>query len=180
MLDCGDRRCFIWMRFSNLWQSIWRHWTYTTPAAVIGALLTLGVAIREAPVVRTLVPVRTVAAGQALVRHGRIVKVSGTSLIETGARRQGAAVRALEVRFIASSPEEWQLAPADLVLEFEGGRSVRALPPVTGQPDTSLVFAPGIERSARVRFPLPGGNGEARPVALRLRRPRTRFILEEG
>lgn len=167
------------MMFSRLLESVWRAGTYGRFAAVLGIALVAAVSLREAPLVRNVPPIRTIASRQALVRHGRIVRMTPVTV---AAGENGAASRTFDVLMTIVSPEDWQLAPVDIVLEFVDADPVPAFPPDFAENDTSLIFAPGVERTARVRFPLPKGAGgsPATPKAVRLRRPRVRFILDGG
>lgn len=144
---------------------------------MLGIALVAAVSLREAPIVRNVPPIRTIASRQALVRHGRIVR-----LTPVAANADGAAARTYEVLMTVVSPDDWQLAPMDIVLEFVDADPVSAIAPDFAEHDTSLIFAPGIERTARVRFPLPKATAgtPATPRAVRLRRPRVRFNLDGG
>lgn len=167
---------------ARFFESIWRGVTYGKLAAVLAVALVAAVSLREAPLVRNVPPVRTIASRQALVRHGRIVRVTGVTLTGSAVTPERPRTPAVfEVEMTALAPDDWQLAPADILLEFDDAEPVHALPPDFDHKDTSLIFAPGVERTARLRFPAPPGIGEnATPASVRLRRPRVRFILESG
>ena len=166
----------------ELLEIAWRGLTFGKPAAVLGLMLVAAVAVREAPLVRGLPPVPTLSAGRALIRHGRIIRVGPlrlTTLASTSV--VGAGGEVFEVEMTAVVPDDWQLAPADVFLEFADGPPIPAIPPDLADRSTSLVFAPGAERTARLRFRVPAGIAESGwPTSLRLRRPRTRFMLERG
>jgi hypothetical protein len=160
-------------------ESIWKRGTYARLAGILSVLLVGTFAVREAPVLRSMTPIRTIAARQALVRHGLIIRVAGTATaVGPQAPMRAALGRVFEVRLTVVSPGDWQIAPADLVLELADGSAIPALPARISEPESSLIFAPGVERTARIVFPL--GGTAAPPASLRLQRPRTRFILEGG
>ena len=170
------------LRLARLFETVWRGGTYTRLAAILGLVLAGAVAVREAPVIRTIAPIRQISARQALAHQGRIILISGGQFVseERESAGHGSPVATYVVEMTALSEDDWQLAPADLHLEFEGGASVAALPPDMARHETSLIFAPGVERTATVRFPLRGGPVNALPVSIRLHRPRARFMLESG
>jgi hypothetical protein len=166
------------LKLLRLFESFWHGGTYARFVTVAGMLLVGAVSVREAPIVRSLMPVRQIAPRQAFTRNGRVIRISGIRP-DTEARITRPNV-AFVVEMTASSDEHWQLAPADLRLEFEGGATVAAFPPDLARRETSLIFAPGVERTALVRFPQPANSVNALPVSILLHRPRARFMLEPG
>lgn len=113
-----------------------------------------------------------VPGGGAYSRQGRTLR-AGKAVVVPGRPGNHAII---QVPLTLTTDEYWQISPADVVLRLRDGTELPALPPSREHPETSLVFGPGTERTAVLRFAAKGT--EAAPAELRLLDPRARFALE--
>lgn len=140
----------------------------------VTTLLGAGVLLRPVPPGSFGRPVK-VAAGSAYTRHGRSVRPGKVELVPVATNGNGLLI---QVPLTLTSDSHWQISPAGLSLRLSDGTEVPALPPSREDPATSLVFGPGEERTAIVRFKAPGQLGLADGLELRMVDPNTRFSLE--
>lgn len=115
-----------------------------------------------------------VPGGGAYSRHGRTVRTGKVVVIAAGPG-DGAII---QVPLTLTTDEHWQISPSDVILRLRDGTELPALPPSREHPETSLVFGPGTERTAVLRFAANGA--EVAAAELRLLDPRARFALESG
>lgn len=145
--------------------------------AAAAVLVGAGLLLRPLPQGGSLSRPVKVAPGSAYTRHGRTVRPGKVELVPIVSNGHSLII---QVPLTLTSDSHWQISPSDVSLRLSDGTEVSALPPDRDEPDTSLVFGPGIERTAVLRFRAPGKLGLADRLELRLQDPNARFTLETG
>ncbi len=141
---------------------------------LLGAVLGIIVGIMFAlyglpPILRSIYGEKTVAAGETYEGDGRSIRVVSVERTTDPDRYR--------VTLDVTTNKTWDLQPDDFNLEISTAKDwTPALPP-GDDPDTSLDFTLGVERTLLLVFEAPQ-RVDAKPEKLHLEHPRLKFDLE--
>ncbi len=122
------------------------------------------------PILRSIYGEKVVAAGETYEGDGRVIRV-------VSVERASDPERYL-VTLDVTTNKTWDLQPDDFNLEISTQKDwIPALPPDASDPDTSLDFTLGQERTLLLVFEAPQ-RVDAKPERLHLEHPRLKFDLE--